>query len=96
MAKKQRKYTESFKRDTVQLIQAGDKTVAQISRELDIHESVLHRWKRKYGAPTQAPSQSTQTELETENKRLRGENQRLQQERDILKKAITIFSQQSE
>ena len=35
-----------FKRATVQRIVAGEKTVAELSRELDIAPSVIRNWKR--------------------------------------------------
>jgi len=41
-----RVFTTEFERATVQRIVAGEKTVAELSRELDIAPSVIHNWKR--------------------------------------------------
>jgi transposase-like protein len=41
-----RVFTTEFKRATVQRIVAGEKTVAELSRELDIAPSVVRNWKR--------------------------------------------------
>src|SRR5213593_2120846 len=41
-----RMFTTEFKRATVQRIVTGEKTVAELSRELDIAPSVIRNWKR--------------------------------------------------
>src|SRR5947199_3014740 len=41
-----RVFSTDFKRTTVQRIVAGEKTVAELSRELDIAPSVIRSWKR--------------------------------------------------
>src|SRR5438128_12421796 len=41
-----RVFTTEFKRATVQRVVAGEKTVAELSRELDIAPSVIRNWKR--------------------------------------------------
>jgi transposase len=41
-----RVFSTEFKRETVQRILTGEKTVAELSRELDIAPSVIRNWKR--------------------------------------------------
>ena len=41
-----RVFSTDFKRETVQRIVTGEKTVAELSRELDIAPSVIRSWKR--------------------------------------------------
>src|SRR5437867_9273844 len=41
-----RVFSTEFKRDAVQRILAGEKTLAELSRELDIAPSVIRNWKR--------------------------------------------------
>jgi transposase len=41
-----RVFNTEFKRTTVQRILTGEKTVAELSRELDIAPSVIRNWKR--------------------------------------------------
>ena len=93
--KHKKRYSEDFKRDTVQLIESSDKPVAQISREMGVHVSLLYKWRRRYGKRQEEQSgRGTREELEAEVRQLRREVRRLEQERDILKKAISIFSQE--
>lgn len=91
-----KRYSVEFKKDTVALIENSDKSVSQISREMGIHESQLYKWRRRYGTKKDVSSQEMQSreDLEAENKRLKRELHRVEQERDILKKAISIFSQE--
>ena len=42
-----RVFTTEFKRTTVQRILTGEKTVAELSRELDIAPSVIRNWARR-------------------------------------------------
>lgn len=78
-----RKYDEEFKRNAVQLIESG-KTVRAVSQSLGVSEGLLQRWKRNEIAERPA--------LEAENAELRARLRKLEQERDILKKALSIFS----
>ncbi|SRR5258706_15272911 len=90
-------YTRDFKLEAVRLSESNEKTVAQIARDLGIPERVLYRWRRELRElrerPEQAfPGKGHQSELEEENRRLRRELELLKQEREILKKAVAIFS----
>ena len=42
--------TVEFKRGVVQQLLKGDKTLAEVSRELDIQPSVVRQWKRRFEA----------------------------------------------
>ena len=94
MADKRKRYTETFKKDAVRLAETSGKTKAQIARDLGIAEGVLYRWIGKYGQSRKTNLEPISSdEMATEIKRLRRENEILRQERDILKKAISIVSQ---
>jgi transposase-like protein len=45
-------FTVEFKRAVVQQIAKGEKTLAELSRELDIQPSVIRQWTRRVGPPT--------------------------------------------
>ena len=92
MATGRRHYTVEFKRDTVQLLESGNKPMAQIARELGIKANNLYRWRQQFGQSVRCNGH-TMTAMETELDRLRHENMVLRQERDILKKAISILGQ---
>ena len=94
MPKVQKTYTEEFKREAVQLAQTSGKPIAQIARELGISDSSIHQWRKELAEHGfQAfPGSGHQTDLEEENRRLKRELERTRQERDRLKKTVSIFS----
>jgi transposase len=49
-----RVFSPEFKRETVQRILSGEKTIAELSREFDVSPTVIRHWKRRYesGAAT--------------------------------------------
>ena len=94
MAKKRRTYSAEFKRETLQLMETSGKTANALEEELGIGKGCILRWKREMesngmgafpGHGRLTPEQERLRELERENEILR-------QERDILKKAVAIFS----
>lgn len=97
MNKKQSIHTEEFRRETVRLLESSGKSVPALAREMGVNEKSLYRWRTKYGSVNGASKTSKgaapQAELEAEIKRLRRDLKIVEQERDILKKAISIVSQ---
>jgi transposase len=96
MTKVQKTYPREFKEEAVRLAQTSGKPLAQIARELGISDSAIHGWRKElteHGKDA-FPGKGHQTELEEENRRLKRELERVQQERDILKKAVGIFSRE--
>lgn len=88
-------FTPEFKQETLELITRSGKPLSHVARELGISENTVQGWKRQamiHGKDA-FPGSGHQTLQEEEVQRLRRENSILQQERDILKKAIAIFSQ---
>jgi transposase len=97
MGKIQKVSTKEFKEEAVRLAQTSGKPIAQIASALGISDSAIHGWRKelaKHGGEA-FPGKGHQTELEEENRRLKREVERLQQERDIRKKAVSIFSRES-
>ena len=97
MGKIQKVYTKEFKEEAVRLAQSSGKSIAQIARELGISDSAIHGWRKELaGRGKEAfPGKGHQTALEEENRRLKRELERVQQERDILKKVVSIFSRET-
>lgn len=83
-------YSVEFKQQAVQLALSGEKSKAQTARDLGVPLSKLYAWITRYG-PTAPPPEATT--LQAENARLRKALARAEMERDILKKAIGIFSE---
>lgn len=94
MQKTQRTFTREFKVEAVQLAKTSNKPMTQIAQDLGIADSTLHHWCQQFSEHgAQAfPGSGHQTPQEEEIRHLRRENELLRQERDILKKAIGIFS----
>jgi transposase len=92
MAEERRKYTETFKREAVQLMETSGKAITEIARDLGINDNNLYRWRGLYGSQSQTNPQGSVAEMAAELKRLQRENEVLRQERDILKKAMSIVS----
>ncbi len=94
MQKEQRTFTREFKVEAVQLAKSSQKPLTQIARDLGIADSTLHHWCKLISSQGEQafPGSGHQTPLEEEIRQLKRENEILRQERDILKKAIGIFS----
>ncbi len=86
-------YTQEFKDEAVRLVLFGESSFAQVARNLGVNANSLATWKKEYLKVHAAELQDPNS-LEAELARLRKENLRLRQERDILKKAVGIFSKE--
>lgn len=87
-------FDKEFKTNIAKLIISKEKKVSELARDLNINENTLHQWKNQYIKDTVEafPGKGHQTPTEEELTKLRRENQVLKEERDILKKALGIFS----
>ena len=92
-----RRFGREFKVEAVRLVKDRGVSVAQAARDLDVHENVLRKWVKEFGAdpahafPGHGQMKSEQQEIE----RLRREVAKLKAERDILKKAAAYFAKES-
>jgi len=97
MAKRKRRtFNPQFKAEAVRLCQVGDRSVTQVSKDLDLTETALREWvKRAEVDAGKGPPDALTTSEREELTRLRRENKRLQMEREILKKAAAFFAKES-
>lgn len=92
MSKKQtpaaprRHYDDQFKADAVRLLESGQRSVPDVAQSLGVSPNMLYRWRDR--AQVGKGQLTNQTELT----QLREQLRRTEQERDILKKALSIFS----
>lgn len=90
---KRRTFSATFKREAVRLSEMGDKSVTQLEQELGLSRGQLSHWRRQYlEQGVQAFDPPPRTDAERELATLRAEVVRLREERDILKKVLTLFS----
>ena len=97
MTKARRTYDREFKLEALRLVKTSGKSVRQIERDLGIGKGCLYRWRDEFEAEGQQafPGQGRLTPEQEELRRLKRENEILRQQRDILKKAVAIFSHSS-
>ena len=84
---KRRNYDAAFKANILKLNAEG-RTVRSLSEAFGVAENIIYRWKK---VARQKEGTSAHKDLQ-ENLELRAEVRKLQEERDILKKALAIFS----
>ncbi len=99
MTKTRRSFTDEFKREAVSLLLSSGRPVTQVATELGVQPSMLRNWRdgrngsaKPTIAAAEPPAFTAAAAEQAEVRRLRRELERAQMERDILKKAIGIFS----
>ena len=92
-----RKYTREFKLEAVQLALSRDGNVSEVARNLGVNPNMLNRWIREYRSDSQYafPGLGKLKEPDEEIRKLKKELADTKMERDILKKALSIFSRQN-
>ena len=95
MGQERRQFADELKREAVALLASSGGPLLQIAGELGISPWMLRNWRnrrerRDAGSAAALPSIPDPA---AEISRLRRENDRLRLERDILKKAVAIFSE---
>lgn len=94
MSKQQKTYTREFKLEAVQLVKSSGKPLSQIARDLGVSETALYNWCKQLAEQGQQafPGSGHQTAEQEEIRRLQRELEVTRQERDILKKVVSIYS----
>ena len=97
MSKQQKTYTKEFKLEAVQLVKSSGKPMSQVARDLGISDSALYHWCKQLAEQGEQafPGSGHQREQEEELRRLKRELEVTRQERDLLKKVVSIFSRES-
>ena len=95
MSKPRKRYTAEFKQEAIALWQASEKSAAEIENDLGITPGLLYQWNKALKKKSAAEADGSAAEA-AEIKRLKKELALVQQERDILKKAVSIFSRPNE
>ena len=82
--KTRRKYDDAFKQQALQMLRLGQ-SVPAVAQALGISQGVLYKWKQ-----AERPAA-----LDQELEQLRQKLKQVETERDILKKALSIFCRQT-
>jgi transposase len=90
--KTRRKYDADFKSEVVKMLASGQ-TASYISKALGVSENLIYRWKNHNQGVKKVSGE--QNELALENQQLKDRVRQLETEREILKKALSIFSRQT-
>jgi transposase len=87
-------HSEEFKKEAVRLVIQSGRKIKQVAAELGVNPWTVKGWVKKYDKETRAEliSQGLKMSPEEENRLLRKELADITEERDILKKAIAVFS----
>ena len=85
-------YSNDFKVTIVELLKSGRK-LAELSKEYNLNDNTIRRWRREFDLKSGDFSKKRElTTEEIELKALKKELKEVTLERDILKKAVSIFS----
>ena len=90
-------YDATFRQQAVELAQTSGKPYRDVARDLGVSVDTLRAWRHQQASPSETGPVATTgkpSELERENQRLRRELAYTQRQREILKKALAICSEQ--
>lgn len=95
MSETRRKYDKQFKLMAVELSKSRE-DLTVLAKELEIRADLLYRWRREFGNKAEASfsgnGKVVLTDQQAEIARLKRQLRDAELERDILKKAVSIFS----
>ena len=89
-----RRYEREFKVEAVRLVTEGGRKATEVARDLGIHVNLIYLWKKQLCEDGQEafPGYGNLKSSDAELRRLQRELADVKEERDILKKALAIFS----
>ena len=90
MSEKRKKYDREFRDGAVRIVRETGKPIAQVARDLGVHEGTLGNWVAHDREATEGRGELTRDDLE-ELKRLRSEVAELRMERDVLKRSVVLW-----
>ncbi len=90
---KKRRFDRDFKMSAVKMVTEGGHKAAEVARSLGIDPGRLYLWKKQFGDSGEKafPGKGNLSEMAAIRRKLR----EVEMERDILKKAVGIFSKET-
>jgi transposase len=94
MKRENRTYTREFKLEALRLYETSGKSASQVERDLGISRGCIYRCKKAFTEEGEQafPGHGRLTLDQEQIRQLKRENEILSQQRDILKRAVVIFS----
>jgi len=93
---RRQKYDKEFKLNTLRLYEESNLNIRDFEKEMGIGSGCLSHWKREFADSKEKAFPGNGTPRDQEIAALKRKIERLTQERDILKKAVGIFSKPPE
>ena len=90
MSEKRKKYDREFRDGAVRIVRETGKPIAQVARDLGVHEGTLGNWVNQDREAREGRGELTRDDM-AELKRLRSENAELRMERDVLKRSVVLW-----
>lgn len=94
-----RKFDKAFKLQAVKMVLDEGVPVIEVAKKLEVNQVQIHKWKQEYetaGEKDAFPGKGHQSAAEEEIRILKRKLADAEEERDILKKAVSIFSKTPE
>jgi transposase len=92
MSEKRRRFSPQFKAEAVQMVIETGKPIAQVARDLGIHDGTLGNWVNAWRRDNPESDKSLSPVERARVKELEDENRRLRMENEFLKKAAAFFA----
>jgi transposase len=93
MAGKRRRFDREFKLEAVRMVTERGHDLSRVARDLELRPEMLRRWKKELEADAAKAFPGEGRARDEELAQLRRDLKRVTEERDILKKAVAIFSE---
>ena len=90
MPEKRMKYDREFREGAVRIVEETGKPIAQVARDLGVHEGTLGNWVTRARQVREGSNDLSKDDVE-ELKRLRTEVAELRMERDVLKRSVVLW-----
>ena len=88
-----RSFTPEFKAEVVELCRAGDRSIGEVARDLDLTETSVRKWIAQADIDSGLRDGLTSAERD-EMARLRKDVRMLREDRDILRRATAFFAKE--
>ncbi len=94
--RERREFSREFKAESVRLVKESGATIGEVARDLEIRADLVRRWKRQVEEEGRSafPGSGRLVERDEEVRRLQRQLRRVTMERDILRKALGIVSEE--